>query len=378
MDVKNGAIFSGVAALVIAVAILAVSSISGVPVLSNLVNTTQVSQSATPGTFSVMLTDPPQVPAGVTAVFVTYANLGVHISEAGNESGWIKLSSGGTIDLLSTVNISQTIAAVAIPVGDYNALRLNVTSAKVTFEGKNYTSFVVNGKLFIPIAGGGIEVNDSKPSAAIIDISPLVMNIGSSSSPEFVIRPAAVAIPVPSSEVTEQMEHAGFRFGLVGRDWWDRLDQNATANLRITGASLSSSSLSVSVKDESRSTTISLVVVSSLGQSPGVFRERLPTMLRGTAVFVVEENGSLVPLHQFVTTVVPMGGDQALEDVREGLTSQGFNLTAGSTAAFSYTGQISMGFSLEKMIQGTVSPGQQYLVTVIGTDALASQVVVAT
>ncbi|HME18124.1 MAG TPA: DUF4382 domain-containing protein [Nitrososphaerales archaeon] len=394
MNTRSSAILSGVAALAVAVAILGVSMLSGVPIVSTLVSTTQTSnpQSSTtqatgsqvstaqpaPGTLSVMLTDPPHVPAGVTSVYVKYSDLAVHVSGAGNDSGWTRLSNGGSIDLMSTVNISQTIAAVKVTSGVYNALSLNVTSATVTFNGKNYTAFVVGGYLFVPIAGGGIQVNDSKPSAAIIEISPLVINIGSQSNLEFIVRSSAIAWPVPSGQVTGEMQHAGFRFPLAGMRWWERFSQNATANLQITGASLSSDSLSVSVTAGAQSTTIRLVIVSPLAQAMmGGHWGRIPIGLSTTAVFAVEANGSMVPIRQFVRGNIPAGGDQSLQDIRTGLLSLGYSLTSGSSATFSYTGPIGLGYEIPRMMQAAIVPGQQYLVTVIGADALASQVVVA-
>jgi hypothetical protein len=395
VNTRNSAILSGVAALAVAVAILGVSMLSGVPIVSILVNTTQTSSSqvssaqvtsvqvgttqpASPGTLSIMLTDPPRVPAGVTAVYVEYSDLSVHISGAGNNSGWTKLTNGGSIDLMSTVNISQTIAAVKVTSGVYNALSMNVTSATVTSNGRNYTAFVVGGYLFVPIAGGGVQVNDSKPSAAIIEISPLVMNIGSQSNLEFIVRSTAIAWPVPSGQVTGEMQHQGFRFPLAGMRWWERFNQNATANLQITSASLSSDSFSVSVTAPSQTTTIRLVVVSPLAQAIGGGRwGRIPVGLSSTAVFVVETNGSIVPIRQFVRVNIPAGGDQSLHDIRIGLMSLGYNLTSGSSATFSYTGPIGLGYEIPRMMQATIVPGQQYAVTVIGTDALASQVVVA-
>ncbi len=374
MNMKGRAVLYGAAALGIAAAILGVSMLAGAPVLSNLVRTVGP---GTPGTLSILITDPPHVPAGVTAVYVTYSNLAVHVSEAGNWSGWTRVSSRGTIDLLATVNISETIAAVRVPTGDYNALRLNVTSAQVTFNGKNYTAFVVNAKLFIPILEGGIEVNGSKPSATIIDISPLVLNIGSSSTPGFIIRAGGVALLVPSSQVTEEMEHEGFTFGLAGREWWQRVNQNATANLTVTNASLSPDSLNLSAKDGSRYTTIKLVIVSPLARAVGgEVDDRMPSMLWGTAIFIVEKNGTLVPLQQFVKALTA-NGTEPFYEIREGFMGIGYNLTAGSSTAFAYSGQINLGFSFEGLFARLVVPGQQYLVTVIGTDALASQVIVA-
>lgn len=198
MKTSSSAILSGIAALAVVAAVLGISTLAGVPTLTNPTsNISPVANPGTPGTLTVLLTDPPHVPNGVTGVYVTYTNLAVHVADAGNQSGWTTLSTAGAIDLMSTLNVSQTIAAVQVPTGLYNALRFNVTSATVTLNSKNYTSFVANSELFIPIKGG-IVVNDSKPSATIIDISPIVMNIGSSSNPEFVIRSAATAYAVPS------------------------------------------------------------------------------------------------------------------------------------------------------------------------------------
>jgi len=385
VNTRNSAILSGVAALVVALGIVGVSMLSGVPIVSTLVNTTQPSsppasttQGALPGTLTVLLTDPPHVPAGVTAVYVDYSALAVHVSGAGNKSGWTRLSNSGTIDLMSTVNFSQTIAAVKVSSGTYNALSLNVTSSAVTYNGKNYTAFVVGGYVFIPIAGGGVQVNDSKPSATIVDISPLVMNIGSQSDLEFVVRSTAVAWPVPPGQVTGQMQHEGFRFPLVGAKWWERFTQNETANLEVTSASLSSNLLSVSVTGGSQSTVIRMVILSPLAQTLGNGRMwHMPVGLSSAAIFAVEANGSLVPLRQFVRVNLPAGGDQALHDIGVGLLSGGYNLTAGSSATFSYSGPIGLGYEFPRMMQTSVESGQQYMVTVIGTDALASQVVVA-
>lgn len=63
--------------------------------------------------------------------------------------------------------------------------------------------------------------------------------------------------------------------------------------------------------------------------------------------------------------------------MRQAFTGAGFNMTAGSLASFSHSGQINLGFSLEGHLTDSVVAGQQFLVIVTGTDALASQVVSA-
>ncbi|HYB03409.1 MAG TPA: DUF4382 domain-containing protein, partial [Nitrososphaerales archaeon] len=92
---------------------------------------------------AVLMTDPPTVPEGVTAVYITYANLAIHVSDAGNNTGWHVLDLQGQIDLMSIINSTQTIVDANVTSGNFNALAFNVTSAIVTFNGLNYTADLV-------------------------------------------------------------------------------------------------------------------------------------------------------------------------------------------------------------------------------------------
>ncbi|TLY12544.1 MAG: DUF4382 domain-containing protein [Thaumarchaeota archaeon] len=387
MSTKKNIMLSGAAALVVAASILAVAIFSGVSLLPNA-NTTKTTthtigattSSRAPGTLSVLLTDPPHVPLGVTKVYIAYSNLAVHVSEAGNQSGWTLLKSDGSIELLGTVNVSQTISSVKIAAGEYNLLRFNISSAQVTYNGKNYTAFVPRSALIVPIVGG-IEVNASKPSATIINIQPTVYNIGSASNPEFMIRHWAKAFPVPSSQVTEEEEHEGHRLSLIGKAWWTDVLERYTSNALITSATLTPTSLSLTVKDTgSQSTKLRLVVVSPLATPLiGAEHDRPPAVLFGSAIFIVLPNATLLPIQKYVLAAHQQG--VGAEDVVTALASGGYNLTAGASATLSYKGTITLGFNLHivQPLQGgqSIVPGQQYLVSVLGDEALASQVVVA-
>ena len=387
MSTKKNIMLSGAAALVVAASILAVAIFSGVSLLPNA-NTTKTTahtigattSSKALGTLSVLLTDPPHVPLGVTKVYIAYSNLAVHVSEAGNQSGWTLLKSDGSIELLGTVNVSQTISSVKIAAGEYNLLRFNISSAQVTYNGKNYTAFVPRSALIVPIVGG-IEVNASKPSATIINIQPTVYNIGSASNPEFMIRHWAKAFPVPSSQVTEEEEHEGHRLSLIGKAWWTDVLERYTSNALITSATLTPTSLSLTVKDTgSQSTKLRLVVVSPLATPLiGAEHDRPPAVLFGSAIFIVLPNATLLPIQKYVLAAHQQG--VGAEDVVTALASGGYNLTAGASATLSYKGTITLGFNLHivQPLQGgqSIVPGQQYLVSVLGDEALASQVVVA-
>jgi len=116
------------------------------------------------GILSVLLTDPPTVPEGVSAVYISYSSIAIHASEF-NNSGWIAFSGRGTIDALKLVNLSETISSGVVPSLTYDLVEFNISSVEVTYVGENYTATVASEKLVVPIIGG-VKVSSSNPSAA--------------------------------------------------------------------------------------------------------------------------------------------------------------------------------------------------------------------
>ena len=391
MSSKQQTVLAGVMALVAAAIMIGATMIGGIfsPSVTLPQGQTGTTTPTASGVLSVLVTDPPLVPAGVSGVYVTYSDLAVHVSGAGNQSGWRHVSDGGTLDLMKLVNVSLTIAAVNVPSGRYDMLRFNISSASVAFGGKNYTAFVPSGEITVPIIGG-IEVAASKPSATIVDIRPVVMNIGSQSEPEFIIRPSASAFVVPQGQVTPEMAREGGRFELRGAAWWAQIQQSYTRNIAITGAALNQRSLNVTVQNRGPGTLLRLVVVTPLatslfggGGSPGRHKPGpaggvLPEAMLGSAVFLVEKNGTLLPVRLSLPTLIQGRGAGEIANALFDLT--GYNLTAGSSVTLGYRGAVYFGFWFSPRPQAGASqvvPGEQYMVTVIGTEAVASYVVIA-
>ncbi|MER3602281.1 MAG: hypothetical protein C4339_06175 [Nitrososphaerota archaeon] len=346
------------------------------------------------GTLAILVTDPPQVPEGVTAIYINYSSMAVHLAQAGNQSGWIEVNARGTLDLMKLVNVTTTVASLNLT-GKFNALLFNISSALVTYNGKNYTCFVPSGKLTVPIIGG-VEVAVGQAKAIVLDLQPAVLNMGTSDAPIFVLRPAAKAFTVPDGEVSREMLKPGFMLDLRGKAWWSRLRQQYTSRIGITSASLSNDSLSVTVKSDSNETVLlKLLIISPFVPSPPA--RPLPSFF-GSEVFIIQENGTLTPIQFSCPPIgfqrlerclqVP-GGMKELRQLLEG----GYALPAHGTATFSYSGAILLGFGiqgcrLEKVgehqyrlvcdIRGlSVVPGQQYLITIIGDKAVAGYVVKA-
>jgi hypothetical protein len=352
------------------------------------------------GTLSVLLTDPPTVPANVTAIYVTYSNVAVHVGDAGNQTGWTNANATGTIDLMQMVNVSSTIATLKVSTGVYNALRFNVSSAQVTYNGVNYTAFVPRAELTV-IIPGGIQVNSTTTAGAIIDMHPTVLNVGSRSTPEFIVDTAASVFGLPPGTITKAIEHIGAVIRIDNQTWWQRISQKYTSNIRITSATLTNSSISVTVNNTgTQPATLSTITVSPVGSecatpSTASHNQRAaPLCFTGSAVFLVQNDSSLKAVSAFVLPAIFLqvisgqahhGGRESNTTTSSTTSSQanaypgstGYTLAPGQSVTLTYSGSISFGFAFAGRTPPGVLSGDQYQIIALGQESLAEIVVVA-
>jgi len=381
---QKGLALSGLAGAILAVSLIFLAAITGSASVIRLnTGNNSITTSTSPGsqttgvqgpysgTLSLLMTDPPNAPKGVTAVYVSYSSLMVH--DEGIK--WIDLNSSGSVELMGTVNVALTLSSAKVPFGTYDAIRFDISSATVTYQGKNYSATVQGGTLTIGIKGGEV-VSGSHASAAIIDIRPSVVNIGSQTGPEFVLRPVAFAFSVPSGNVDQSMGREGNRYSLVGMQWWDDDRAFANATLSITSAALSSNSLSVSLKDNgSQDIQVRMVIITAATLIPVDYgNHEMPMALMGSAVFIVFPNGTLVQYAPTLHTMMP--GDSQPSFLQD-LVLGGLNLTAGSTTTLHYSGNITLGFGGMMTFSHSIASGQSYWVTVIGDQSVVSAEVTA-
>ena len=191
---------SGTIAAIIAIVLIGGVLATGILSTKTTTTVSPVTSVSGTGTLAVLLTDPPTVPNGTTAVYVTYSGLAVHISGAANNSGWHVLNAQGQINLMSIINVSQTIASADIQSGVFDRLAFNITSATVTFSDKNYSAYLIyqDHTLVVPIVGG-ITITNGQTSAAVIDLTPTVLLLGDPSSPAFAFIPGCARIHDTSS-----------------------------------------------------------------------------------------------------------------------------------------------------------------------------------
>ena len=329
------------------------------------------------GTLSILLTDPPSVPTGVTAVYITYSDMAVHAVGFG-DSGWVNIPGQGTVDTLGLVNFSRTISSAQIPALTYNLVRFNISKTSVDFMGKNYTVAVNSGRLTVPFVAG-LKVNSSSTAAALVDISPTVLNLGSQSLPSFTMAAGAHALQVPSNDVGDSMKTVGSESSLQGRGWFQSFRSDHSDNLTVSGLALTTNSLTFTAQNQgSDSMTIKMVVV-----TPDASRQKAAEalgMVGSSFVFAVQPDGSLKLLTGTMSTHGNMsesgqenamsGEVQSIQSLFEG---QGYTIVGGASFRFSYSGAIASLFGGH-----AVSIGTGYTVVVMGDDPLSVQTVIAT
>jgi len=310
---------------------------------------------ATSGALSVMLTDPPNIPQGVTAVYITYDYLGLHPAGFG-QGDWITLGSQGTLETLGLVNISETISDANIPVLNYDQIAFEISSAKVDFHGVNYSA-TVNGGRLVATVPGGLAITPSKTSVVLLDLVPTVLNLGDRLSPRIVIAAGVKALPVPQGEVSPSMSVLQSKTPLAGHSWSQPLAAAHAGNVTIGGISLSSNSLSFQVTNHGSDPFIlRMVVVSPASQA--VTAVAAMGALSDSFVFVVDSNGTLQSLH-----ADDVGPTQSV------LENAGYTLAPGASVHFSYSGPVGT------VRQGTpVSRGMSYFVFIVGQTVPAQTV----
>jgi hypothetical protein len=323
---------------------------------------TTTRQQGSTGDFAMMATDPPVVASGVTAASVTYSSLAVHTAGSGSMNGWVQLNGTGSINLMSSANVSQTIAAAKIQSGTYDMVRMGIQSASVTYHNQVYAAVVASSNITARLQSN-VQVSSAQSSAALVDLRTFVINSANSSTPQFVFSACARATTVPPGQTSSSSLQVGAQTHLQG-SWWVGFKDQTSTNISISAATLSSGSLGLQMKNTGNETAnIQTVIITPISSGSAKASASLPTSLSGSAIFTVNSAGSLQASNSLQGAVL-LGGSNS-------------TLAAGSSTTLNYSGSISLGFGVIGIQLSGVVPGQQYLVTVMGANTFGSVVVTA-
>ncbi|MDE1869434.1 MAG: ArsR family transcriptional regulator [Candidatus Micrarchaeota archaeon] len=172
----------------------------------------------------IRLTDPPHVPIGTQALEINYSSIKVHVSGAGNTSGWIASNSSGSINLMTLLNVSQTIGSVGVPKNStLDMIRFTISTATITINNTVYSVTVPSANVTARLDGNS-RIGSS--SGVLLDLSPTVATIFTDNATIFVMVPSLKAVVVPGANATTRIGHR------------ESLSQNESGALESNGQSI--------------------------------------------------------------------------------------------------------------------------------------------
>ena len=225
----------GSAGALVAMAIIGASLMVN-PVLMHTVSSGLKGQT----NFLVMLTDPPNVPWGTTELNVTYSGVQLHVVN-GNVSNWVAAQESGRINLLSLVNVSQTIARVSLPTGStVDGIQFSLHSAEAKINDKVYPITILSNQLVVSLRK--TRLNGTQ-TGALIDLRPSLVEICATNSTGgrisyYVLVPSATAIVKSNTTVNQCQIGAKSKLEDHDRDDMEHEYEHASEKVTITSSSL--------------------------------------------------------------------------------------------------------------------------------------------
>lgn len=350
---------------------------------SSTASSTQGTQSPS---YALLLTDPPYSPAGTEHLNFTYSGTAVQTTSPNGTTSWIHAKSSGTVDLMSLVNVTQTVAITVVPAGSVvHAVQITVTGVKAEINGSVQTVSIISNNITISVSHqSAVGLNGQTGSGAVVDLTPSltqvqVVNASSGSrSSAYVFVPSGVALG--DQQVQQNETSVGARASIhasLASDL-ETLRASSAQSLEVTSASLSGTgnqtSFSVTVKNTGNSTVglFGMVLSGEFNMSLGA--GFCPTNLGVCAGATVDiTHSSAIPMVVNGTSISPLlGFSQSAQGSESGTT-----IAAGQSVTLTFSGVISVqtGSHSSSTPTITLSPvsGQTYSILLMGDGSTTAQ-----
>ncbi len=336
----------GSAAVFIAAIIIAAA------LFSNSMMHNQTSASAS---FSVMLTDPPTVPAGTTILELTYSDVSLHVTYPNGTVSWLALNASGTVNLFSLVTMSKTIASTTIDIGStVDKIQFTLADVDAVVNGVMYNVTAVSDTVVVSIKNS--RVNETL-SGVLIDFNPTLVQIQANDANGtlvyyYVLVPSATATIIGNLSRDQIKVGTIVELGEDNRAKLVRVVEEFSKNVTITSASLSVNgnvtTLSVTLKNEGDTTfrVFGLTLHGEFNTTRTWEREEDDKTVREAGG---NAHAQTIPFKVNGTSLIPLLGDgEDHEDDeefghdgdRENMGFDSLVLQAGQTITLSFSGVI--------------------------------------
>ncbi len=346
--------------VVIALAVLLTGSGSNnATTSSNSQQTTQVTTAYSNGTTSVapatrstpvVLTDPPQVPPGTSALVMTYSNVKVQTA-GGSIPGTVSANGSGSINLIATTNgTSRVLGNADIAANStINAVSFTITSVTATVNGTAQNVTVPNPSITVNVTG---NTQTGANPLVLVDFSPTIVTSTSSNNTSYAMSPSATAVVIGNA-------NAGTSVGIGSV-----IALNSSIRAQLGAVTPSISIVSAQILASGNNTWANVVVMNNANGS---------VVLKGVAIYGKENVSSTH--HTGASLNVSVGGV-----VSAGVTAA-LHIGGLSTMAFSTTSSGSLQSASNSDWQGSgyvLMPGSKATLYFNGTVAYNNGSVKAT
>jgi hypothetical protein len=344
----------GTAAVLTAIAIIAVSLLANT---SMLPGPTSVGAS-----FTVMLTDPPTVPAGTTLLNLAYSDVLLHVTYPNATVEWLPTSASGTVNLFSLINMSQTLATTTLPIGStVNKIQFTIADVEAVINGTTHDVTALSSTLVINVADG--YVNETL-SGVLLDFNPTLVQIQATDADGnlvdyYVLVPSATAVVIKDLSEAQLKVGTIVKLGENHRARLIRVEEEFNRNVTIVSASLSVkenvTTLSVTLKNEGDyafrifGLTLHGEFNASRTWERNVWErfhtDRMHEWQGMFERFFERVHPSTIPFKVNDTSLVPLFGtyhERYFEDGHEALKLSSLTLQPGESATLTFSGVIAL------------------------------------
>ena len=335
--------------------------------------TVSISNSTAPeGTMAVQIADLTNLPAGVTHIFVEYSDIEVHTNLA-NSSSWFAVAPKNQVDLVALASNAVTVSISNIPAGIYDAARFTITSATVTFQGKNTTAIVPETSVSVPIQKSGLDLLPNGTSGMLFDIAPSLVPAQSGNTTQFQLLPYAEALVIPATVPVAQYNRTGAVIALDSQPWFRSTQVDLADNVTVLAALVTDNAVLLVLKNTGNAS----VTINGLSiLEPATSSANLETQTIVTTITTVTTITRVVPNSSSSPAAMPRSSLQNSGSLKDGkpLTDaaaavsslQGYQTVASFLVL--YNGQVvqpSIGVNTQQL--GLIlAPGENASLTFIG------------
>ena len=140
----------------------------------NIIPKTSISTST--ASVPIAITDPAEVPANTTSLYIGYSSFRVVYFTANASGNALNVNVSGSVNLLSLVNVSKVLAVTHLPANSFlKEVQFNVVSANATINGTTYNVSVPSPIVTATVPESFNKINSS--SSLVLDFTPALITI---------------------------------------------------------------------------------------------------------------------------------------------------------------------------------------------------------